>query len=66
MEQDETHNLYEKEGKVPPPLDAKMFFVSESILKYRLAVPPEELLELLITPHAQKQDLSYEDLESLF
>ena len=41
MEQDQTHNLYEREGRSPPPLDDKMFSVPESILKHHLAVLPE-------------------------
>ena len=65
IEQDQTHDLYEKEGKEPPPLDANIFSVSESVLKHRLAVLPEELLEQLITLCARKWDPSYEGLELL-
>ena len=68
LEQDQIHVLYEKEGKEPHPLDTKIFSIPESILilKHRLAIPLEELLEQLITLCARKRDLSYEGLESLF
>ena len=40
MEQDQMHELYEREGRSHAPLDEEIFSFLESILKRRLAVPP--------------------------
>ena len=66
MEQDQTHKLYEREGRSPPPLDDKILSIPESILKHHLAVPPEEFLEQLINPHTRKLDHCYEGLYTMF